>query len=448
MTTFSSLQSARSTSSHSSLFSISGSQQRTATTLPHERSHLLPARPASIPAAPARSPLSIGSVHSPLEREADAMAERVAGGSRQSTPRSADLSFSEAPLQVHQARASAGRPLDHATRSSMEPSFGADLSSVRIHTDAVAAAATDSVQAKACAVGRDIFFNSGRYDPQSGEGKRLLAHELSHTVQQSGGSTGRLSSSGLALHREPDDKKKKTDDVPPGAKPKSAAVTVPVPPSVLSGFQLTPPSLLQPQKTPSFFSPGQYSLGGASGTAGQSTSPITPAKPNLFPPPVQLPPSQPGPLAPSATPGQQTGGGSGASGTASAPKAPDRVSFVDVGQLSIGARIGFPDLDSDTKPGDPPSALKESLKKGEILNFMLTGEKPSEYSIDPGKLVGALWGIFSTQIDPSLAAKIASGMASKPKGKGLTFELDTTILLDLGGKKPGGGGGATLTVNW
>jgi hypothetical protein len=53
------------------------------------------------------------------------------------------------------------------------------------------------------------------------------------------------------------------------------------------------------------------------------------------------------------------------------------------------------------------------LKKGQILNFIFTGQPPSEYSIDPGKLVGALWGIFSTQIDPGLARKIAAGLASK-----------------------------------
>jgi hypothetical protein len=87
------------------------------------------------------------------------------------------------------------------------------------------------------------------------------------------------------------------------------------------------------------------------------------------------------------------------------------------------------------------------LKKGQILNFMFTGQPPSEYSIDPGKLVGALWGIFSTQIDPGLARKIAAGLASKPTRTGLTYQLDATILFN-GGSKPGGGGGATLTVTF
>jgi hypothetical protein len=138
----------------------------------------------------------------------------------------------------------------------------------------------------------------------------------------------------------------------------------------------------------------------------------------------------------------------GAGTPAAAPQAPERVSLHDFGRLSIGARIGFPDLTKDAKPGDPPSALQESLRKGEILNFTLTGQVPSEYSVDPAKVVGALWGIFATRIDPATAAKISSGLSSKPTGGGPTYQLDATILLDLGGAKPGGGAGATLTVNY
>ena len=78
---------------------------------------------------------------------------------------------------------------------------------------------------------------------------------------------------------------------------------------------------------------------------------------------------------------------------------------------------------------------------------MFTGQPPSEYSVDPSKLVGALWGIFSTQIAQDVARKIAAGMASKPTGGGLTYELDATILLNLGGAKSGGVG-ATLTVKF
>jgi hypothetical protein len=443
-------------------------RQRTA----GQRAHLLPTYPSSIPVeadsrVPQASKLELGSVDSPLESEADAMAAHVTTGglaARSGTgPRPAASASHEvqpagAPPIVHEALNSPGRELDWETRSSMEPRMGAGLGGVRIHTGGRAAEAAQSVQAQAYTVGQDIFFAAGKYNPHSTEGRRLLAHELSHTVQQSGrGSANGLSRAALSVQRDPvpqstttaaqgtttdnDTKKNQTDQV-----------TVPVPPSLLSGFQLSPPSLLAPPQTPSYFSPGTYSLGntgagsstGAFGQAPSSGQPV----PSLFTPSSQYTPS---PLAPSATPGPNLsptaqGGGSGTPATP--PKAPERISLHDFGSLSVGARIGFPDLSKDTKPGDPPSALQESLKKGQILNFIFTGQPPSEYSIDPGKLVGALWGIFSTQIDPGLARKIAAGLASKPTRTGLTYQLDATILLNLGGSKPGGGGGATLTVNF
>jgi outer membrane protein OmpA-like peptidoglycan-associated protein len=77
-----------------------------------------------------------------------------------------------------------GHPLDAATRSYFEPRFGVDFSAVRIHTDTNAAASAQAVNALAYTVGRDVVFNSGQYAPQSDSGKRLLAHELTHVVQQ------------------------------------------------------------------------------------------------------------------------------------------------------------------------------------------------------------------------------------------------------------------------
>jgi hypothetical protein len=66
----------------------------------------------------------------------------------------------------------------------MEPAFGADFSRVRIHRDDIAAQAADGLHAKAFTVGQDIFFGRGSYAPESSEGFRLLAHELTHTLQQ------------------------------------------------------------------------------------------------------------------------------------------------------------------------------------------------------------------------------------------------------------------------
>jgi hypothetical protein len=83
-----------------------------------------------------------------------------------------------------------GAPLSAATRALFEPRFGADFSQVRVHTDAQAADTASAMNARAFTLGRDIAFNSGQYAPHSQEGQRLLAHELTHVVQQSGGSIG------------------------------------------------------------------------------------------------------------------------------------------------------------------------------------------------------------------------------------------------------------------
>jgi hypothetical protein len=79
---------------------------------------------------------------------------------------------------------SSGRPLDAATRAYMEPRFGYDFSQVRIHSDAQAADSARAVNALAYTAGRDLVFNEGQYRPDTVEGKKLLAHELTHVVQQ------------------------------------------------------------------------------------------------------------------------------------------------------------------------------------------------------------------------------------------------------------------------
>jgi Domain of unknown function (DUF4157) len=80
-----------------------------------------------------------------------------------------------------------GQPIDHRTRAQLEPRFGADLGAVRIHTDATAAHAADALAANAFTVGSDISFAVGRYAPDTASGRRLLAHELAHTLQQRSG---------------------------------------------------------------------------------------------------------------------------------------------------------------------------------------------------------------------------------------------------------------------
>jgi len=83
-----------------------------------------------------------------------------------------------------QATKGGGSPLQDTTKSFMESRFGADFSDVRVHTGAYAAELSSELQAQAFTVGNDIYFNSGRYAPESGGGQHLLAHELTHTLQQ------------------------------------------------------------------------------------------------------------------------------------------------------------------------------------------------------------------------------------------------------------------------
>ena len=80
-----------------------------------------------------------------------------------------------------------GSPLSEEAQSFMEPRFGTDFSGVRVHTDSSAVQMNQSIQAQAFTHGQDIYFNSGKYSPDTNEGKSLLAHELTHVVQQRGG---------------------------------------------------------------------------------------------------------------------------------------------------------------------------------------------------------------------------------------------------------------------
>jgi len=89
-----------------------------------------------------------------------------------------------APPIVHDVLRSPGRPLDAATRAYMEPRFGYDFSRVRVHTDARAAESAEAVNSLAYTVGRDVVFGHGQYAPHDGAGRRLLAHELTHVMQQ------------------------------------------------------------------------------------------------------------------------------------------------------------------------------------------------------------------------------------------------------------------------
>lgn len=182
-------------------------------------------RPPS-PAAP-RETLPIGAPGDPLEREADRVADAVLGsdGGRAAALPSARAgrelkrcpgcppggrcarceaeahSRGEPPLVQRSATggpavagpetlayvaglAGRGAPLSPETRSWLEPRFGRDFGDVRVHADPEAARAAQAVSARAFTVGRDVVFGAGELAPRSADGRRLLAHELAHVVQQ------------------------------------------------------------------------------------------------------------------------------------------------------------------------------------------------------------------------------------------------------------------------
>ena len=110
------------------------------------------------------------------EEEEDEMVQRKATSS--------PAQESDVPQIVYNVLRSSGQPLDPATRTFMESRFGTNFSQVQIHTETQAAASAQAVNAKAYTVGANIVFDTGQYQPHSQDGKRLIAHELTHIVQQ------------------------------------------------------------------------------------------------------------------------------------------------------------------------------------------------------------------------------------------------------------------------
>lgn len=168
---------------------------------------------------PIQHKLAIGSANDPLEAEADRTADRVlrmpdqaisapsaiahasastlrrcsCGGTCNSSREedeklrrkpSGPTAPAEAPPSVHETLRSSGAPLDPDTRAFMESRFGRDFSNVRVHTSTHAAESAREVDSLAYTVGNSIVFRSGSYDPNTIRGRRLLAHELAHVVQQ------------------------------------------------------------------------------------------------------------------------------------------------------------------------------------------------------------------------------------------------------------------------
>lgn len=171
------------------------------------------------PAGAKQAKLVIGRISDPLEHEADRVADQVmrttgpafvaisAGSAQisrkctlceakekeeekvQRKPAASEDAVGQAPAIVREVLRSPGQPLDSVTRAFFEPRFGRNLSHIRVHTDAAAAASARAIGARAYTRGDHIAFGGGSYQTGTFTGLHLLAHELAHTAQQEHGAS-------------------------------------------------------------------------------------------------------------------------------------------------------------------------------------------------------------------------------------------------------------------
>ena len=118
----------------------------------------------------------------------------------------------ESALSPPPLEQSTGQSLDKATRDSMSASLNHDFSGVRIHDDSAAHQAAKNLNAAAFTTGRDVYFGQGAYNPTSDPGRKLLAHELTHVVQQSQGTPG-VSTSSFSISHPSDPLEQQADQV-------------------------------------------------------------------------------------------------------------------------------------------------------------------------------------------------------------------------------------------
>ncbi|MBL0341289.1 MAG: DUF4157 domain-containing protein [Bacteroidetes bacterium] len=183
--------------------------------LTHDNTHQESMKMSNDQFLPIQFSLSVGAVDDPLELEADAVADKVMRMPEtpfiqrcaceeekinrkhisstitpfiQTKSSGAGVASESVSAQINSSRGS-GNGMDTGTRSFMENRFGADFGNVSIHSDQKSVQMNRELNAQAFTVGNDIYFNSGKYSPQSDSGKHLLAHELTHVVQQNSGNT-------------------------------------------------------------------------------------------------------------------------------------------------------------------------------------------------------------------------------------------------------------------
>ncbi|MGH3990828.1 MAG: eCIS core domain-containing protein, partial [Pseudonocardiaceae bacterium] len=214
------------------------------------------ARPSAVPLRPIPVPAQIqrcGGVQCApgiCDHNQDEKVHRFADG----TPGPARI-----PATVAAVLRTPGQALDASTRGGMEERFGHDFGQVRVHTDAEAARSAQAIHAQAYTLGRHVVMGQGRYEPHTASGMRLLAHELTHVVQQGNPTTDTGPARAISHHHDPSERE--ADHVA-GALTGSTGA-----PHRHEAPQIAAPGMLQRQDDDDFpFGGGDFGGGGAGGT--------------------------------------------------------------------------------------------------------------------------------------------------------------------------------------
>jgi hypothetical protein len=223
----------------------------------------------------------------PAEQQAEQVAAKVGRAPARSAPRSSEHAHQEVAREVlaQIQSAGSGAQLPRATRDQMEPRFGADFGAVRVHSDSRAHALAQALDARAFTFGSEIFFAKGEFAPESDEGKYLIAHELTHVVQQ-----GHAARPAAILRQE---------------EPTAATDAAPMPEQAPEN---QPAADEQDEETEEITFQAEYSVSASGQTAlnliALAGDPLIQRQPPDKPAPSS-PPAQPAPSAPPAQPAPQ-----------------------------------------------------------------------------------------------------------------------------------------------
>lgn len=316
-----------------------------------------------------------------------------------------------------------GQPLNPEVRSQMEAAFGADFSAVRVHTDADADKLNRALNARAFTTANDIFFKNETYSAKSPSGRELLAHELTHVLQQTGHGVQRK----LPMSRSGDKYEQDADKLG----------------RVVSRLKL-PAIKLNGDLERLYREPmkGARGLIQAARETETLKKPEAPSSLRFYVGEDDLDRLLAQALSPEPTRKIEE---------KETPKLPERLSLFTLSSpWDIGLRFSLPKLEPQASPDSREAAFQAALSGAEMREVRfksaletLVGKVPTGLeAIDKDKLAKAMWHFGAENIFPDLARDLSKRLSGTAKYGGLSLELDFLIFLDKEGS------GLSLTVKY